>query len=157
MSPLNFNFRQWQGTFESVLIRKAAVLYSDLSSLTQAHGAFGTALRYSRLSLGCLSSYRNMEWVNASQELDLLPTVLCGCGDIYLSMARSRDLEKCLEQCEKDYVQLAEDDRYFDGSFGTAGDPVYHFEVEFTPDVEKLLKKRLVSSFNLIGRVKQYI
>ena len=143
-SPLlNFNFRQWQGTFESVLMRKAAALYADLASLAQAHGAHGLALRYSRLSLGCLSSYRNMEWVNANKESDLLPTILCACGDVYLAMARSRDVKKSLEQCEREFGELGASDQYFADTFGSVDNATYSLNVEFIPDVEKLMMKRL--------------
>ena len=140
-TPLNFNFRQWQGTFESVLIRKAAGLYSDLASLAHADGAHGLALRYIRLSLVLLSSYRNLEWVNSKQELDLLPTVLCCCGDVYMSMAKSRDLEKCMAASEKDYGTAHECDLYFDENYRIADDAVYDLNVEFICDVEKLFQK----------------
>ncbi|XP_028414584.1 erythroid differentiation-related factor 1-like [Dendronephthya gigantea] len=141
MTPLNFNFRQWQGTFESVLIRKAAGLYSDLASLAHSDRAHGLALRYLRLSLLLLSSYRNLEWVNSNQELDLLPTVLCGCGDVYMSMAKSGDLTQCLEASEKDYGTANECDLYFDANYRVGNEKVYQLQVDFTPDVEKLLLK----------------
>ena len=142
MTPVNFNFRQWQGTFESVLIRKAAGLYSDLASMAHADGAHGLALRYLRLSLMLLSSYRNLEWVNSNQELDLLPTVLCCCGDVYMSMAKSADLKDCMADSEKDYGMAHECDQYFDENYKSADDAVYDVNFEFVCDVEKLFQKR---------------
>lgn len=143
MTPVNFNFRQWQGTFESVLIRKAAGIYSDLASLAHAEGAHGLALRYLRLSLVLLSCYRNLEWVNSNQELDLQPTVLCSCGDVYMSMAKSRDLQERMKASAKDYGAAHEYDQYFDTHYRVADDDaIYQLNVEFVADVEKLLQKR---------------
>lgn len=144
MMAMDFNFRQWQGTFESVLIRKAAGLYSDLASLAEAECTYGLALRYIRLSLALLSSYKNLEWVNSSQEWDLLPTVLCCAGDVLVSMAKSCDLEACLAASKVDYLEADEFDRYFDEHCRIGGDDPHHrLDVQFIPDVEKLLRNRL--------------
>ena len=141
LTPLDFNFRQWQGTFQSVLLRKAAGLYSQLASLAHEDGGHGLALRHLRLSLLLLSAYRNLEWVNSHQELDLLPTVFCSCADVYMSMAKSRDLKQCMEANKTVYETVREYDKYFDENYRIVDEEIY-LEDEFTPDVEKLLQKR---------------
>ncbi len=57
-------------------------------------------------------------------------------------MAKSRDLEECLEANEKDYGTAHEYDQYFDEHYRIADEAVYEMNVEFIPDVEKLLQKR---------------
>lgn len=140
MTPLNFNFRQWKGTFESVLLRKATELFSELASLALEDGTNNAALRFLRLTLLLLTSIRSLEWVNVNKETDLLPIVLCKCADMYMSVAKTRDVY--LSTCEENYSKSLEHEHYFATNYQTADKAVYDLKVDLTTSVVELLEER---------------